>query len=81
MSADIRVIYKSNFRDPAATLRVIANEIDEGKFGEVGQFALVLLGDTCEVFTGGHDTGPCDAAVLLQAGAHRLVKSIAEHGR
>lgn len=81
MSADIRVIYESNFRDPAATLRVIADEIDAGKYGDVGQFALVLLGDTCEVFTGGHESGPCDAAALLQAGAFRLVQSIAERGR
>jgi hypothetical protein len=77
----LRVIYPSNFRDPVATLRVIADEIEAGKYGEVGSAALVLLGDTMEVFGMGVDSEAPSTALLLHAGFLRLSRSIEEHGR
>lgn len=83
MSADLKVVslYESNSRDPVATLRVIADAIEAGKYGPVGSVALVLMGDTTEVFGMGDDaTGPSIAS-LLYAGFLRLVKPLEGHGR
>lgn len=79
--AEVTTLYESNFRAPAATLRVIADEIEAGKHGEVTQVAIVLLGDTCEVFGAGPDADGSTIATLLQAGAHRMIVAVAEHGR
>lgn len=81
MTAELRVIYESNFREPGPTLRVIADEIEAGKHGEVSQVAVVVLGDTCEVFMVGPESNPSETALLLQAGAHRMIEAIAKHGR
>lgn len=81
MSADIRVIYESNFRDPVKTLRVIADQIEAGKFGDVMQVAIVVLGDTCEIFATGVEASACETAILLQAGAHRMIEAVAKQGR
>ena len=78
--AKVVTLYETNFRDPAATLRHIADEIDAGKYGAVGTLGVVLLGDTCEVFGAGPDSEPCSTALLLQAGAHRMIAAIANHG-
>ena len=79
--AEVKTLYESNFRHPAATLRVIADEIDAGKHGEVSQLALVLLGDTCEIFGAGPDSDAGTIALLLQAGASRMIAAVAGHGR
>lgn len=72
---------KSNFRDPSATLRVIADEIDAGKYGDVGSVGLVLLGDTFEVFGMGKDSEGPSIALMLHAGFMRLSGAIEEHGK
>jgi hypothetical protein len=74
-------LHESNFRDPAATLRVIADQIEAGKFGKVGCVALAVLGDTLEVFGAGVDSEPPSVAMTLYAGFARLSKAIEEHGR
>ena len=79
--AEVTAIYETNFRQPAATLRVIADEIEAGKHGEVTQVAIVLLGDTCEVFGAGPDADGSTIATLLQAGASRMINAVAQHGR
>jgi len=79
--AEVHTIYENNFRHPAATLRTIADQIDAGEFGEVTQVALVLLGDTCEVFGIGADADGATIATLLQAGASRMIAAVADHGR
>ncbi len=81
MTADLRVISESNFRDPAKTLRAIADEIEAGKYGDVTQVGVVVLGSACEVFGAGAEADPCVTATLLQAGAHLMIASIANHGR
>lgn len=81
MSADIRVIYESNFRDPVATLRRLASDIETGVYGDVSQVAVVVLGDKCDVFGAGAESEPCVTAVLLQAGAQNIIESVARAGR
>lgn len=71
----------SNFRDPVATLRKIAEQIEAGKYGAVGSVAVVVLGDTMEVFGAGEDAEPPSTALLLHAGFLRLSRSVEEHGR
>ena len=79
--AEVHTLYESNFRAPAATLRVIADEIEAGKHGDVTQLAVVLMGDTCEVFGAGPDADGATIALLLQAGAHRMIVAVANQGR
>lgn len=74
-------LYTSNFRQPAATLREIADRIDSGQYGEVGCVAVVLLGDTCEVFGAGIDSDGSSVALLLHAGFQRMSRAVEEHGR
>lgn len=81
MTADIFTLYKANMRDPVATLRVIADEIERGEWGDVGTLAVVLLGDTMEVFGAGRDSDGTSVAVLLQAGVARIVRAVESHGR
>jgi hypothetical protein len=81
IAAPVVTLYESNFRDPAATLRHIADNIEAGVYGEIGSLGVVLLGDTCEVFGAGPDSDPSSTALLLQAGAHRMIGGIASHGR
>lgn len=74
-------LHSSNFRQVAATLRVIADEVDAGKFGEIGCAGVVLLGDQMQVFGMGPDSEAPSVALLLHAGFLRLSKSIEDHGQ
>jgi hypothetical protein len=74
-------LYESNYRDPAATLRVIADDIEAGKYGEVGCVGVALIGDTMEVFGAGADSEAPSVAMLLHAAFMRLSRSIEEHGK
>lgn len=80
MTAALHVIHDSNFREVVPTLRKIADEIESGKYGEVGCIGVVLLGDQCEVFGAGPDSEAPSVACLLQAGALRMIQDIANHG-
>jgi len=81
--ADLKVVTlrESNFRDPAAEMRKIADDIEAGEYGEVGSVGVVLLGDTMEVFGFGPDSEAPSVALLLHAGFMRLSKSVEEHGQ
>lgn len=80
--AKVVQLYESNIRQPVeATLRLIADQIEAGDYGAVGTCALVVLGDKMEVFGFGEDSEPCAVAVLLQAGAMRMIRSVERHGR
>lgn len=80
MPADLHVLYDTNVRDPVSTLRKIADEMEAGTYGAVGCVAVVVLADTMEVFSAGPDSDGPSCAVLLQAGALRIVKAIEQHG-
>lgn len=71
----------SNFRDTVTTLRIIADEIEAGKYGAVGAAGLVIMGNTTEVFGMGPDSEGPSIATLLYAGFLRLVQSMERHGR
>jgi len=71
----------SNFRDPVATLRHIADEIESGKYGAVGCLGLALLGREMHVFGMGQDSEGPSVAILLHAGFMRISKAIEEHGK
>jgi hypothetical protein len=83
VSANLKVvsIHDTNFRDPAATLRNIADEIESGKYGNVGSVGLCLLGDTFEVFGMGVDSETPSIALMLHAGFMRLSGAIEGHGK
>lgn len=83
MSADLKVatLYPSNFRDPAATLRVIADEIESGKHGEVGCVGVAVLGKTMEIFGLGPDSEAPSVGLLFHAAFMRMSKAVEEHGR
>lgn len=74
-------LYPSNYRDPAPTLRVIADEIDAGRYGDVGCVGVALLGNTLEVFGAGRDSDGTSTGMVLLAGAMRLLNPIVYHGR
>lgn len=76
MSAEIVTLHQSNFRDPAATLRDIADEIEAGKYGAVGCLGIVVMGDDLEVFGAGPDSEGPAVAVLLHAGFNKLCNSM-----
>lgn len=77
----VHVLYESNHRDVVKTLRAIADQIEEGKFGAVGSAGVVILGDTLEVFGMGEDSEAPSVGLLLHAGFLRLSKALEEHGR
>ncbi len=80
-TSNIIRLYETNFRDPVATIRKIADEIEAGKYGAVGSLALVFVGNQMEVFSAGEDSEPCSTALLLHSGFLRLSKAVEEHGR
>ncbi len=79
---DLKVvdIYESNYREVVPTLRKIAQQIEDGEFGEVGCLSLVLLGDTLEVFAMGKDSDAPSAALVLHAGVNKLSNALLNHG-
>ncbi len=80
-SLNVVPLYESNYRDPAATLRKIANEIEAGDYGEVGCVGIVLFGNKMEVFEAGQESDAPSVALLLHAAFMRLSRSLEEHGR
>lgn len=81
MTAEIVSLYESNMRDIPATLREIADEIEEGKYGNVGCAGLVILGDTMEMFGMGEDSDVPSVNILFNAACLRFAKTLEEHGK
>lgn len=81
MPPKLVTLYDTNMRNPSATIRKIADEIDSGKYGQVDCVAVVLFGDTLEVFSAGPDSNATFTISLLQAGALRLVRMMERKGR
>lgn len=78
MSAQLVVMRETNLLDIPATLRNIADSIEEGKYGEPVGVALVLEADALELFyTGEGEAGP-RAHLLLSAGAAKMMAGILE---
>ena len=79
--AEVVSLYETNVRDVPAKLRQTADDIEAGRYGAVGEVALVLLGDTMEVFGWGEVQDGGSSALLLQAGAQRLINMVEQHGK
>lgn len=76
----VAVLRESNWSDPVATLRVIASEIEAGKYGEVGCCAVVVMGDRLEVFGCGPDAEGPSVGMVLCGGFMKIAGAIAAHG-
>lgn len=74
-------LHESNFRDPVATLRKLADEIERGDYGVVGCVAVAVFGDKLEVFGAGPDAEPPSVGMTLLAGANYLAGAMVSHGR
>lgn len=72
---------ESNFRDPVATLRKIADEIESGEHGNVTSAGVVLFGGTMEIFGMGEDAEAPTIALLFHAAFSRLSNSLERHGQ
>lgn len=75
MTAGVVSLYPSNFRDAAATLRVIAEGIETGKYGEVQNLVIALnTGTEPSVFGAGEQATLADSVLLLHKAINFLVK-------
>lgn len=70
-----------DYRDPVRALRNLADDIEAGKFGDVGSCAVAVFGDTLEVFGSGVDSDGPTIALLFSAAAHRFAREIESHGQ
>jgi hypothetical protein len=66
---------------PAEELRRIADQIEAGDWGAVSSYAVVIMGDTVEVFGSDVDNSGVSVALLLQAGVLRVISAVERHGR
>lgn len=74
--AEVVTIYDRNFRNVVSTLRTIATEIEQGKYGAVDEAALVIVGNKLEVFGFGNGFSGDSAHLLLSAGAQKLSQAV-----
>lgn len=77
---NVVTLYEVNIQNIPAMMRKLADAIEEGKYGDVGQCAVCILGDSFETFGWGQESEPATTAIMLQAGAHRMITAIAEWG-
>lgn len=78
---NVVTIRDHSLRDHSAMLRRVADNIDAGEYGAVGEIALVVMGDQLHVFGFGPAQDGTSTTALLQAGAMRQIYAIASHGR
>lgn len=75
MVAEVVTLYDNNFRDIVGTLRAIADEIEQDKYGDVSDFCLVMKSEELDIFHSGEgDVGT--ACLLLNAAIYRFSRSI-----
>lgn len=70
-------LYPSNHRDPVATLRLIADEIEAGNYGDVSAIGVAMLSDTIDVFGMGPEADAATISVILGVASRRLAENIA----
>lgn len=68
---EVKTLYRSNSRDIPATLRLIADQIESGDFGEAKAVTLVVQADKLDVCHLGEGTSD-DAHMLLSLGRRKL---------
>lgn len=74
MTADLIVLQESNQRDVPGTLRIWADEIEEGKHGKVRRLALVIdANELRAVYMGEGEVG-VNLLALLKMGAAQVLR-------
>lgn len=81
MTENVTSLYETNFRDPVATLRKIADEIEAGKYGDVSCVAISLMGDQLQVFGAGPEAEGASIGMVLHAGFSIVSRHYETHGR
>jgi hypothetical protein len=79
---DLKVvtIHESNFRDPVATLRVIAKEIEDGTYSKVETVGIVMMSEQgLTVFGLGPYSDASHISLLMQAAINRFARAIEEY--
>jgi hypothetical protein len=76
----LATLYESNRLDTVKTLRLIADQVEAGKYGDVGSCAVVMMGNTLEVFGMGPDSVGPTIHLVLCAGAAKFQAALLEHG-
>lgn len=78
--ASVATLYTHTVRDVPAVLRAIADQIEEGAYGDARQAAVVLLGDQLDVFGAG-DCDSTDVHYLLSCGVSIMQEPCLRKGR
>lgn len=78
--AKLSVIQETSLCDVPAKLRELADEIEQGVYGNVGCCAVALLGDEFTIFGFGEDSRAPSAHCLFHAAAVKLAMAFVEHG-
>jgi hypothetical protein len=76
----VKTLYDSSLLDVPAKLRALAEEVEAGKYGQIGTCAVSMLGDRLNVFAFGSDSSGPSAAIVLHAGFNMLARPIEQHG-
>ncbi len=77
--AEVKSIYSTNFRQVAATLRVIADGLDKGEYGEVTEAAVVMkVPDGIDMFGLGAGQTGATTALLFHAAAIKMAIAASE---
>jgi len=79
-ASNVVELYPHNSRDPVASLRALADDIEAGVYGEVGTIGVAVLADKLEVFGFGADCEGPSVAVTLHAGFMKISNAVMEHG-
>lgn len=70
-----------DYRNPVKALRNLADQIEAGKFGEVGSCGVVIFGDTLEIFGSGAENDRQTISLLFAAAINRFAIQIEQQGR
>lgn len=65
-------IYPTNFRDVPGALRSVADDVENGVYGDVSCVAISMMGKKIEVFGIGPESEAPMTACLLEIGAKKL---------
>lgn len=78
MKPNLSVIHETSLVDVPAKLRELADEIEQGVYGEVGCCAVALLGNEFAIFGFGSDSRATSAHCLFHAAAVKLAMGFVE---
>lgn len=80
----VETLYASNFRDVAATLRVLADDIEAGRHGNTDDLEVAIAMNTetgLKIFGTGKTAHAWSSAALLAAGHTALIMPLAHSAR